>query len=94
MEYIPILTALVSGGAISAFVSYFAAARSAKREDFSLIIEQWKADNSRLRLEIDEMTASHTKEKREMTEEITRLRIEVAELRGQVAVLGGKQVNG
>ena len=89
-----ILTAAVSGGVISALLSYFAARRTAKKDDFSVVVDRWEKDNERLRHEMDEMTKNHNIEKKEMQGEIEELKKEVYELRGKVSVLEGISKNG
>lgn len=46
-----IITALISGGVISAVLAYFISKRKEKREDYSYLIKQWTIDNERLRKE-------------------------------------------
>ncbi len=87
MDISAILTALVSGGLITQAVNYLNGRRTAKKDEFSAIIEKWKEDNDRLRREVDEMQAEHAQERKALLDDLERMRREIADLRSKVAVM-------
>lgn len=82
-----IIAAIISGGAITALLTYWTAQRSAKKDDFRTVMDVYKEDNDRLRKDIEQMSLDHVVEKKAMMLEINTLRQEVSELRGKVSVL-------
>lgn len=86
-QILTIIAAAISGGVFTAIVNYLTAKRNGKKDDFQVIVDQWKEDNDRLRKQLDDMSHAHESEKKEMQGEINALRREVAMLEGKVNVL-------
>jgi PAS domain S-box-containing protein len=87
MDLTSVISAAVGGGVLTQLVNFFNARRTAKKDDFNVIIERWEKDNARLRSEVDAMQSAHLIERKALMDELDRMRREIGDLRGKVALM-------
>ena len=75
-EIYQLIIAAISGGVFATFANYLLGSRSAKKDEFDILVKTWKEDNERLRGENDRLES-----------EITALRDQVSDLRSKVILM-------